>query len=108
MEKKWKIRDYLELDRMNLIDWRNMIDKRVITQDFFKWLYYDNPFGQVDCLKDTENNLPRIPHIIMPVHRDYYRKATAHLGCVNIFNARDTRPQELLPSRHGQDFFLDT
>jgi len=48
MEKKWKIRDYLESDRKNLIDWRNMIDKRVITADFFKWQYFDNPFGPVD------------------------------------------------------------
>ena len=31
MEKKWKIRDYLESDRQNLIDWRNTIDKRVIS-----------------------------------------------------------------------------
>ena len=48
MEKKWKIRDYLESDRKNLVDWRNKIDKRVITTDFFKWQYFDNPFSPVD------------------------------------------------------------
>lgn len=48
MEKKWKIREYLESDRQKFVDWRNLIDKRVITVDFFKWQYYDNPFGPVD------------------------------------------------------------
>ncbi len=48
MEKKWKIRDFLESDNENLIEWRKQIDKRVITPDFFKWQYHDNPFGPVD------------------------------------------------------------
>jgi len=48
MEKKWIIRDCMESDRKNLFDWRNLIDKRVITTDFFKWLYFDNPFSPVD------------------------------------------------------------
>ena len=48
MEKKWKIRDYLESDHEKLVEWRKMIDKRVISADFFKWQYFDNPYGPVD------------------------------------------------------------
>jgi predicted acetyltransferase len=48
MEKKWKLRDCIESDRKKLFDWRNMIDKRIITEDFFKWQYFDNPSGPVD------------------------------------------------------------
>ncbi len=48
MEIKWKIRDYLESDRVNFIAWRNLVDKRKIEEDFFNWQYYSNPFGPVD------------------------------------------------------------
>ena len=48
MDIKWKIRDYLESDRKNFVAWRNIIDKREITEDFFNWQYYSNPFGPVD------------------------------------------------------------
>jgi len=48
MDIKWKIRDYLEPDRKNFVAWRNIIDKREITDDFFNWQYFSNPFGPVD------------------------------------------------------------
>lgn len=48
MEIKWKMRDYLESDRIRFIDWRNIVDHRIIKEDFFNWQYYLNPFGPVD------------------------------------------------------------
>ena len=53
----WKIREFNKKDIEYFLEWRKLVARRVKTDEYFNWEYFNNPWGPVDTTLADDNGI---------------------------------------------------